>query len=291
MQHDQARLLGERDEVHGLDQTAGGMVPSNQRLEPLDLARLEHRSPAGNGGRTLSLSTARCRSAFDSSRRSAVSCISARRPDSGSSPLSFAMYIATSALRSSSSAPSGPAARRSAVAIPMLARTKTSFPSRWNGPVERREDPSGDVGGAHALAPSSSRTANSSPPSRAAVSGVRRHVRRRSPTSPSRRSPAAWPRESLIVLKSSRSMNRTDIGRSSRVWRSSACSTRSRNNARLARPVIESWKAWCASCSSNALRSDTSRELRTIPFTFGIVQQVGPKRLHVEPEVVAVPHP
>ena len=46
----------------------------------------------------------------------------------------------------------------------------------------------------------------------------RRRVRRSQtgpqpfPTSPSRRSPAAWPRESFIVLKSSRSMNSTDDG-------------------------------------------------------------------------------
>ena len=63
-------------------------------------------------------------------------------------------------------------------------------------------------------------------------------------------------------------MNRTETGRSSRACRSIMCSTRSLNSARFARPVTASWKAWCWSCSSNALRSDTSRVLRTIPFTF-----------------------
>ena len=55
----------------------------------------------------------------------------------------------------------------------------------------------------------SSSTPNSSPPSRAAVSGrAGRRVSRRA-TSCSRRSPSAWPRASLAALKSSRSTNRT----------------------------------------------------------------------------------
>ena len=60
--------------------------------------------------------------------------------------------------------------------------------------------------------PSSSRIANSSPPSRAAVSAARSAFFSRSPTSSRSPSPAAWPSESLIVLKSSMSMNSTAIG-------------------------------------------------------------------------------
>ena len=45
---DQARLLGERDEVQGRPRPRVGVVPSDQGFEPLDLARLRARSPAGN---------------------------------------------------------------------------------------------------------------------------------------------------------------------------------------------------------------------------------------------------
>ena len=60
-----------------------------------------------------------------------------------------------------------------------------------------------------ALTTSSSRMANSSPPKRAAVSVARMLVARRSATSRRTSSPAAWPRLSLIVLKSSRSRKMT----------------------------------------------------------------------------------
>ena len=57
----------------------------------------------------------------------------------------------------------------------------------------------------------STRIANSSPPSRATESARRTTERRRTPTSCSMRSPAAWPRLSLTVLKSSRSMHSTAV--------------------------------------------------------------------------------
>ena len=55
-------------------------------------------------------------------------------------------------------------------------------------------------------------TANSSPPRRATVSSGRTQPRRRSATEISSASPTWWPSESLTVLKSSTSMNRTAIG-------------------------------------------------------------------------------
>ena len=118
-----------------------------------------------------------------------------------------------------------------------------------------------------ALTTSSSRMANSSPPKRAAVSVARMLVARRSATSRRTSSPAAWPRLSLIVLKSSRSRKMTAMPCCSRRLRATAWRTRSTNRARLARLVTGSWKAWWASCSSKALRSLTSRLLRTIPRT------------------------
>ena len=53
--------------------------------------------------------------------------------------------------------------------------------------------------------------ANSSPPSRTSRSESPRHGVRRGPTSPSSRSPTGWPKESLISLKRSRSMNKNAI--------------------------------------------------------------------------------
>ena len=76
-----------------------------------------------------------------------------------------------------------------------------------------------------------------------------------------------------------------------RAWRSSACSTRSMNSARFARPVTASWNAWCDSWSSNALRSETSRVLSTIPSDVLVLEQVRSQRLDVQPEVVHVLHP
>ena len=58
------------------------------------------------------------------------------------------------------------------------------------------------------------------------------------------RSPAGWPKLSLTVLKSSRSKNRTATGSAPRSPLSMAWESRSRNSARLAKPVSVSWKAW-----------------------------------------------
>ena len=113
----------------------------------------------------------------------------------------------------------------------------------------------------------SSRIANSSPPKRATVSAGRTATSRRVPTSWRTVSPAAWPRLSFTVLKSSRSMNMTPMEGPPRSERMIECCTRSAKRARLARFVTGSWKAWCASCSSNALRSLTSRLFRTMPRT------------------------
>ena len=69
----------------------------------------------------------------------------------------------------------------------------------------------------------------------------------RSVTATSSSSPAAWPRLSLTVLKLSRSRNSTAR------WPPRAARPRERvldaveEQARLARPVSESWNAWCAS--------------------------------------------
>ncbi len=153
--------------------------------------------------------------------------------------------------------------------MPTLARMNTSLPSSANGTSSICMIRSATSAAWMPSPPSSRRIANSSPPSRAAVSAARSTFFSRSPTWSRSPSPAACPRESLIVLKSSMSMNSTATGLRSRSCRSIACNTRSRNSARLARLVTGSWNAWCESCSSNCLRSVMSRVLSTIPRTFG----------------------
>ncbi|MNR50224.1 hypothetical protein D3C85_1697120 [compost metagenome] len=78
---------------------------------------------------------------------------------------------------------------------------------------------------------------NSSPPIRATVSSSSTQPSRRVAMSLSMRSPAAWPRESLIGLKRSRSRN---INTTHDFWRSAACNAvckRSWNNVRFGRWV------------------------------------------------------
>ena len=98
---------------------------------------------------------------------------------------------------------------------------------------------------------SSTRIANSSPPSRATVSPVRTLSWIRRPTSHSSSSPTGCPRVSLTNLKSSRSATSTATEVELR-WRSCiACSRRSENSARLGRPVRGSRNAMSATVSSS----------------------------------------
>ena len=115
----------------------------------------------------------------------------------------------------------------------------------------------------------STRTANSSPPSRATVSEERVVLTMRCATACSSRSPASWPSESLMFLKLSRSRNMTATELCPRCARVSACCTRSRNRLRFASSVSGSWNASCRSCSSSALRSLMSRKFSASPCTAG----------------------
>ena len=150
----------------------------------------------------------------------------------------------------------------------MLARRTSSLCPTRSGTDMRLEHAVGGLDGLVGVcATLSSSTANSSPPKRAAVSLARMTLSRRLANSGSTSSPAAWPSESLTVLKSSRSRNTTPTPPPSRSARADAWRTRSPNSARLARPVTGSWNAWWASCSSNCARSEMSRALRTMPLT------------------------
>ena len=78
-------------------------------------------------------------------------------------------------------------------------------------------------------------------------------------------SPTWWPRLSLTTLKRSMSQKRTATWLPVRSDCKSAWSRWSSSSRRLARPVSASWNAWRASCSSNALRSEVSRNTMTAP--------------------------
>ena len=102
---------------------------------------------------------------------------------------------------------------------------------------------------------SSSRKANSSPPSRPTVSSARMTLDRRAPTSRSKSSPTPWPSVSLTSLKSSRSTNRTASPIPGLPRRTSAWESRSAKRTRFGNPVSGSCSAWCRSWSSRRLRS------------------------------------
>ena len=118
-------------------------------------------------------------------------------------------------------------------------------------------------------APASTSTANSSPPSRATRSRAATQRFRRLLTSTSSRSPASCPKPSLTVLKSSRSMNSTNVPRLPAPFRAMEPLTRSLRCPLFASPVSESWKARWISSSSSDLRSSTTRWLITTPSTVG----------------------
>ena len=106
----------------------------------------------------------------------------------------------------------------------------------------------------------STSTANSSPPSRATRSLAA--VRSRAAVPRSRAAagrPIACPKLSLISLKSSRSAKSSATGRPCCWCASSATTSRSRNSARLARPVSGSWYAWwCSRCWPSETRASST---------------------------------
>ena len=180
-------------------------------------------------------------------------------------PCCFATYIAMSALRSSSR-PLVTTPAAGGVAIPTLARIVMVLPASSKGSASTVISRWASSHACASSAGSSNRTANSSPPSRAAVSLARISPTSRAATSRRSSSPASCPSESLTSLNSSRSRKSTARpGATSR--RASACSSRSRNRSRLARPVRPSWKAWCRRDSSSRRCSVTSRTVSTIPPT------------------------
>ena len=85
------------------------------------------------------------------------------------------------------------------------------------------------------------------------VAGPQRPRSRRSAAATSSSSPARWPSESLMTLKSSMSANRTASRASASRRRSSASASVRSNSARFGRPVSGSWWAWWSSRSASLL--------------------------------------
>ena len=168
-------------------------------------------------------------------------CIAGSNTAKPALPPAFAMYIATSALRTMSAAPS--TASR-APATPMLAEMLTDCPPMAYGARSSRTSRSAMLRALRRSGRSSVSTANSSPPRRATRSPSRTRPPIRSVMATSRSSPAAWPMVSFTILKSSMSMNSTAATVSRRS--PSTATTRSRvswNERRLATPVSASSSA------------------------------------------------
>ena len=146
-----------------------------------------------------------CRSLASSSRRTTSACMCAANTSTRPPPLSLALDIATSALRSTS-----PGGEPSASATPTLAVSATSRLATWNG-AELMVPAIRSAMSAMSWTPGapSIRTANSSPPQRATVSCDAATARSRRAAWASTRSPAPWPTESLTAVKPSRSRKMT----------------------------------------------------------------------------------
>src|SRR5829696_2445614 len=258
---DQPLLLGQGDERRRRQQPLDRVVPADQGLDPGDAARdqledrlvVQHQLVAVGHVAQLGLQLQALEHVLVHVGMEQLVAVLAP---------ALAAYMATSALRSSSSASSTPGRPTAAPRLALIGMVRPLRPNGWWRVSRMR---AATPPAASASVTRSSSTANSSPPRRAAVSLGRRQPWSRQAAATSSWSPAAWPRLSLTCLKSSRSMNST--ARS--VWseRARACSTRSVNRVRLARPVRPSWNAWWTSWASSSLRSETSRVFSTSPRT------------------------
>ena len=129
---------------------------------------------------------------------------------------------------------------------------------------------------ASSAARSASRTTtNSSPPIRASVSPLRIKLCRRSATVRNNSSPAACPRESLMVLNRSRSMNRTATRPWLRCADMSPCERRSVSSRRFGNCVSASRVASSSMRCSASLRSVISSAVPRRPISTPAVSKIG----------------
>ena len=247
----------------GAERAAFGMVPADERFERGDAARCAARRSAGSARRARRVRP----------RRGGALRSRAARPRRGASR-------ARTRARSSCRPPWRCTSRGRRCGASRRSRRPTSRTrcrrsrsreicnaSSTTGSCSAARMRSATSVASFGSSSSSMSTANSSPPSRAAVSPARRQLVSRSLTITSSSSPAEWPRLSLTVLKSSRSMNSTASWPPWRCSRVAAWSTRSRNSAWFASPVSGSWNAWWVSSFWSRRCSVTSRKLHTRPTT------------------------
>jgi hypothetical protein len=197
-------------------------------------------------------STARYSELCMASRRLARARIAWSNTSRRLPPRALARYMAASAFSTSDS---GRARPPDASAMPTLMVTNTSASPSANGAVATCATRSAIASACASSAMPSQRMVNSSPPKRATVSPGRMTSWSRLPSATSSRSPALWPRESLMNLNRSRSRNSTATEERLRWVRASASPIRSRKNTRFGRPVSASWAAWWASWAWAWMRS------------------------------------
>ena len=224
---DQARLLGERDELVGRDEAALRVLPAQQRLDRSHLA-------VGQDGlrlvvqRELALLDRAPQLAHERQPRRVVRAGAGRRRtrSRGSRP-----WRGTWPHPPGAAASRRPRRRRGRRRCRSTRSIESGRPWTAIGLAriaERTRSTTASMSAA--IAASGSSRPNSSPPSRATVSEPRTTVSSRRATSTSSSSPAAWPRESLISLKRSRSIISTPA-RAAAVPRARAPARRGRGTA------------------------------------------------------------
>ena len=198
-------------------------------------------------------------------------------------PCSLAMYIATSALRSSCSASSGRARVARTRCRCSRART-TSRPSNTNGCSQQLVDRRQAVATASPSGDASSRIANSSPPTRAIVS-ARRGSQDASRRADGREQPVARDVPEAVVDRLEVVEVEEEHGdrRCRRVVPLERVHGAACRRARGSRgPSSASWNAWWESCSSNCLPLAHVADVDHVAADARVAHQIGDQRLDVE---------
>ena len=216
----------------GGTQRRARVLPADERLDAGDRRRCELDDRLVVQEQLAAARCARRRSASSSSRLEGRGVHArARRARSGRLPSALAGYIATSASRSSSSAPLGARWR-----CRCSRRPPTSLAADARTAAQRREQPLGDRHGLGAVRrrPRAGRRTRRRPGGRAVSAGAQQRAQPARRRAISSSSPAAWPSLSLTALKSSRSRNSTATACPAPRSGRARASSRSRNSARLA---------------------------------------------------------
>ena len=249
----------------GAEQAVARVLPARERLGGDDLAGLQARRSAGSARSARRPPAPRRSRRAAAARASPAGCISGDHTRTWPLPASLARYIATSAWRISSSAPSEPAR---AVAMPTRALHPQRSPSAITGSASSRacgwRPPRR---GGRRRPPAARRTRRRPAAPRGRPGAPRRGSGRRAATSTA--SPAAWPRSSLIALKSSRSRNSTVVSPAPRAATPRAGAGTARRLREPGQRVRNACSSLCSSrmrtaCSSRSNSSDMPAWLASV---------------------------